>query len=120
MIKDDDMDKGYFLDISKRVSNQVDHMSETLDEFRGFFRPKAEYNKVSLKKVIDSALILMKDEIIKHTIMIKFIGDDSLKVNVISTKKCLCIHAVDPNQYFLTMKILVVFCIVQCGHKKVI
>ncbi len=83
MIKDNDIDKNYFLDISKRVSNQVNHMTETLDEFRSFFRPKVEYNTVLLKKVIDSALILMKDEIIKHTIMIKFVGDDSLKVNVI-------------------------------------
>ena len=86
MIKDDDIDKSYFLKIAQRLSKQIDHMTQTLDEFRSFFRPKAQNDSISLKKLIDSALVLMKDELVKHTIMIKFVGDESLTAKVIANE----------------------------------
>lgn len=83
MVKDKAIDTVYLDELGLRVRNQVNHMVETLDEFREFFRPKSNLESISIKRIIDSALVLMKDELVKHTIVTKFIGDESIKVNIV-------------------------------------
>ncbi len=77
------LDDEYIDEVSHRIENQVDHLVETIDEFRGFFRPKTDVEKVCVKTVFDSALLLLKDEIIKNTIDVIFIGDVTIEANLI-------------------------------------
>jgi len=73
----------YIEEVNARIEKQVDHLVETIDEFRGFFRPKTNIELISIKTVIDSALLLVKDELIKNTIDIKFIGDKTIEAKII-------------------------------------
>lgn len=83
LLKENKTDEEYLHDFGKRIKEQVNHSVETMDEFRDFFRPKGELQTTVLKDVIDSSLVLMKDELIKHTIVTKFEGDGNLEVNII-------------------------------------
>lgn len=47
---------------------QVEHLVNTLDEFRKFFRPNTTLEIVSLKNMIDTTLLLLKDELVNNTI----------------------------------------------------
>ncbi len=83
LLKSNKADENYIHEFGKRIKEQVNHSVETIDEFRDFFRPKGELQSTILKDVIDSSLVLMKDDLIKHTIVTKFEGDGDLKVNII-------------------------------------
>lgn len=54
----------------EKISNQVKHMTTTLDEFRGFFRPNKEPEEFDIKGMIDSVLLLVKDEFMKNRVTI--------------------------------------------------
>ena len=73
----------YLSEVSTRIEKQVDHLVETIDEFRDFFRPKTNIELVSIKEVIDSALLLVKDDLVKNTISVEFIGDITIKAKII-------------------------------------
>lgn len=51
-----------------KMTYQVKHLFETIEEFRGFFRPNSNLQKVSVKKLIDSTLLLLNDELIRCTV----------------------------------------------------
>jgi len=75
--------KEYGLQVSKKIENQVNHLIETIDEFSGFFRPRVNLEEITVKKLIDSTLLLMKDELMRNTIQTTFSGDETLTVNII-------------------------------------
>lgn len=56
------------------IISQVNHLAETLTEFRNFFRPVQNLKKVKIGKLLDSVLILLKDELIKNKIEVKLQG----------------------------------------------
>ncbi len=66
-----------------KIEKQINHMVETLEEFRGFFRPNVSTKIVSLFSIVESVNTLMKDELIKNEIDIIIKGDDTLKVDVV-------------------------------------
>ncbi len=53
-----------------KVSNQVKHITSTLEEFRSFFRPNKEVVEFDVKIMIDKVLLLVKDEFLKNLIVI--------------------------------------------------
>ncbi len=65
------------------IEDQVHHLVETLDEFRSFFRPNIPKQEITIKSIMDSVAILMKDELIKNKIHFKFSGDIENKVSII-------------------------------------
>lgn len=67
---DDLINKNYIMNFKTKTLNHIDHMTNTLDEFRSFFRPDKETKPFSISSVIDKALLLMKDEIQKNVITI--------------------------------------------------
>lgn len=69
--------------ISSQIDTQVEHLIDTLDEFRSFFRPNQEFKTVSLSNLINSVLLLMKDELIRHNIETFLTGDAGIEVSVI-------------------------------------
>ncbi len=63
-------------------SEQTTHLIETLDEFRRFFRVDHALVVTSYKKIVDSVELLLKDNLIKHTITIEthLIDDSKIKI----------------------------------------
>jgi signal transduction histidine kinase len=64
------VDQKYVDEFSRNIQIQIDHMVDTLDEFRSFFRPNKENEVFTVSKVIDSVLFLTKDEFMKNRIMV--------------------------------------------------
>jgi signal transduction histidine kinase len=77
------MDDKMLLDLSKNIQKQVAHLLNTLEEFRSFLRPDKPKEKVNIAKLIESVFLLLKDDLISHTIKTKIIGDTTLEFNVI-------------------------------------
>lgn len=67
---------------SSKIEEQIDHLLETLEEFRSFFRPKATQQEITIDTLINSVNILLKDELIKNTIQIVKKGDISSKITI--------------------------------------
>ena len=62
------VDEEYILDMTQTVNSQIEHMVNTLSEFRTFFRPSKETQDFSIKECVSSVQVLMKDELLKNTI----------------------------------------------------
>lgn len=59
----------------EEINAQVEHLSTTINEFRGFFRPNQKLVEMKIVDIIDSTLLLMKDILEKFSIKIEIIGD---------------------------------------------
>ena len=68
-------------DTVKNGKLQIEHLTNTIEEFRTFFRPNSNIKQVYLKVIINSSMILLKDMLIQNNIKTKVIGDDA-KVNI--------------------------------------
>ena len=62
--------------------DNIEHLIETMNEFRTFFRPVTNKEIITLKSIIDSTLILIKDELISNTISAQIQGDIDTQVNL--------------------------------------
>ena len=64
---------------SKKQTLQINHIIETLNEFRAFFRPSSELSEITIKEIINSTLILLKDNLLLGRVDIAVnIKDDSV------------------------------------------
>ena len=61
---------------------QIEHLVNTIEEFRAFFRPNSKVELIPLKAIIDSSLLLLKDILIKNNIQIEIIGDTTATIKV--------------------------------------
>jgi len=75
------VDQAYIEKFRKDIQVQIDHMVNTLDEFRSFFRPSKERQPFKLLDVVNSALFLAKDDILKNRILVKTEQKDEIVVN---------------------------------------
>jgi signal transduction histidine kinase len=75
------VDKNYIEKFRSDIQLQIDHMVNTLDEFRSFFRPSKEQNDFRLVDVVHSALFLAKDDILKNHILVKVEQEDEIIIN---------------------------------------
>jgi len=76
----------YLFKVIQNVYSQVDHLTETIDEFRKFFRPNQPREIVNIKNAIESVNILMKDTLVSNQIKIKIDGDDLIEYKLIATE----------------------------------
>lgn len=67
---DDLINKEYIKNFEYNINTQVMHMSDTLDEFRTFFRPDKEVEEFNAKEMIEKVLLLLKDEFMRFKIKI--------------------------------------------------
>ncbi len=74
------VDKAYVEEFRKNLQVQIDHMVNTLDEFRSFFRPNKERVHFKLIDVVNSALFLAKDDILKNRILVKTNRQDEIEL----------------------------------------
>jgi len=64
------VDKAYIEDLTDTTQNQIEHMVNTLSEFRNFFRPKDTKENFGIKRCIQSVMLLVKDEFLQNNINI--------------------------------------------------
>jgi len=84
MLKDDykmnEISDAYIDDLNESVHMQIDHMVNTLNEFRNFLRPSTKNEFFHINTVIQNVQILMKDELISQNIHINLDIDDNIKI----------------------------------------
>ena len=78
---DGTVDKAYVDQFRDDIQLQIDHMVNTLDEFRTFFRPNKEHEVFSLLSVIHSVLFLTKDDLLKNAITVNIEQKDHIDVD---------------------------------------
>lgn len=71
-----DIDKNFCFSTSKKISTQIEHLEETLEEFRNFFRKDKIKTNFNLKNIINSIFLLIKDEFSKNKINFIFKLED--------------------------------------------
>ena len=72
--------------IDKYIENQsaqIRHLTDTLQEFRGFFRPNFNLEISSLKQQVDSVLLLLQDSLLKCNIEIDVEVSDKQNIKII-------------------------------------
>ena len=48
------------------IQNQIEHLTQTVNEFRNFFRPETHKSVINFKSLVKKVLVLLKDIIIKY------------------------------------------------------
>ena len=76
----------YIKEFSEKISGQITHMNNTLSEFRNFFRPDKKIIPFSIETACQSVIVLMQDEIKKHTIQIKLNIIDNFIIDAIENE----------------------------------
>ncbi len=66
----DKLDKDKAIELSRNISMYSQHLSETIDDFREFFKINKEKKDVSYTELIDCALNIVEDSIINKNIKI--------------------------------------------------
>jgi len=79
----DDMNKENFRNYSEEVLNQTQHLSETIDDFRNFFKSSFENTQTNTKELIEDVLKLVKSSFYNHSIIIE-VDENKFELN---TKK---------------------------------
>ena len=89
--KEPNIQKEDFIECYDNLNIQVDSLLSTLDEFRNFFRPTSDAKETSLKEIITSTLLLLKDELISNQIEIQSqcASDLFIKVNANDIKQLI-------------------------------
>ena len=78
---DENITKEDIYELEESVSKQVKYMSQTLDEFRDFFKPSKEKIEFSIKEAIQKVLNLIDAQYTKQNINININGDESIKIS---------------------------------------
>lgn len=81
---DDDFREGnvnqeYISDLGSTVHLQIDHMVNTLNEFRNFLRPSTKNEDFHINTVIQNVQILMKDELIAQNLHIELDIEENIQ-----------------------------------------
>ncbi|MEA3354221.1 MAG: response regulator, partial [Campylobacterota bacterium] len=80
------LDKKMLSQFQSSVYTQIDHILNTLDEFRTFLRPNKDQKEFNVYDTINSVFILLKDELIKNTIYTSIQVDDNIVINGIENE----------------------------------
>ncbi len=78
---DGTVDQKYIDQFRDDMQVQIDHMVDTLDEFRTFFRPNKEDEMFSLLSIVHSVLFLTKDDLLKNRITVNIEQKDHIDVD---------------------------------------
>lgn len=76
--EDGEINKTYMHQYNIDTQTQIDHMTNTLSEFRNFFRPNLSKEKFTMTQCLDSLMILVKDEFVKNNIYIEVSHDEEV------------------------------------------
>ena len=80
------VDKAYIENFSNDVQFQIEHMINTLSEFRSFFRPNKDATYFGIKRSIVSVTLLVKDEFLRNNIDIIIESDKEILIHAIENE----------------------------------
>ncbi len=80
------VDEDYISTFQENISRNIQHMINTLDEFRTFFRPNKNIAPFSVREMIDKVLLLIKDELIKNKISVEINEIANFEINGIENE----------------------------------
>ncbi len=84
--EDGKLDMEAIKEFQGKFKDQKDHIIETLQEFRDFFRPNKQKEDFLISDCIDSVLLLTKDEFIKNKINIELDIQDDFELSGIKNE----------------------------------
>ena len=64
-----------------KANTHIEYMSETIDDFRNFYKPSKTQNEFSVKECIDTLLYMVKNQYEAENITIKFDSDEVVITN---------------------------------------
>jgi len=70
--KDNQVDDEYINNFTDDIQKQISHMVDTLAEFRNFFKPDNNAQRINLRSIFDIISLLLKDELLKCNIQLKY------------------------------------------------
>lgn len=82
-INDGSIKKENIKDCSNKQILQINHVVETLNEFRAFFRPSNDLNNVTYKDIVSSVLVLLKDNLLHNRVAVELNLNDNATVLII-------------------------------------
>ena len=84
MLKDDfhtnDVNSEYIDDLDESIHFQIDHMVNTLNEFRNFLRPTTKNENFPINTILQNVQMLMKDELITQNLHMHLDIDQDIQV----------------------------------------
>ena len=80
------VDKSYIENMLRDTDEQIEHMISTLTEFRTFFRPDKQPEPFGLKRCIQTVMLLMKDELMRHQIEVTIESEQEIIINGIENE----------------------------------
>jgi len=99
MLRDDfksgSVTQDYIDELTTDAQGQIEHMVNTLNEFRNFFRPKDIAESFGIKRCIQSVLLLINDEILQNSINIH-----------IQNEKEILLHGIENEFKHLVLNII--------------
>lgn len=101
LLHGDALDKGHLDSVEIKqcqddIDEQIEHLLNTLNEFRTFFKTDKEMKLFSMAQLIDSVLILMKDELILNKIETEVIvSEDDTMPGSVNELKHLIINLIN-------------------------
>lgn len=82
--ENDDIDKEVIHDSTEGTMQQVQHLVETISQFREFLRPDTKIESIDIETLLSSVLLLVQDELKQNRIDVSLHGDLSSCINVIA------------------------------------
>ena len=77
---DNKIDKETLSHLAKSVSNQTQHLSKTIDDFRNFFKPNKEMQKVSVSEIFDNLKSLIQKSLENNSISLEIDIPENYKI----------------------------------------
>jgi len=62
------------------TTNQITHLIHTIGEFRNFFKPSYNIKTLNISILLQSIMLLLKDELIKYNVSVEIICDEDIKI----------------------------------------
>lgn len=78
-----ELDEKRTAEISSSILEQVRFMSQTIDDFRNFYKPSKEAVAFDVSKAISGVVSLLKTQLNKHNIAIDLISDEASQLKAI-------------------------------------
>jgi len=93
------VDKKYVKELKENMFRNIKHMTNTLDEFRTFFRPNKNIEEFYVKEMIKKVLLLVKDEFMKNSITINLnVKDNYTLIGVENEFKHLVLNIINNSK----------------------
>jgi len=82
----EELNKESITNCAQKQVLQINHLTQTLEEFRTFFRPSDKIERTVYSTVINSTLILLQDQLLFNNVKIQLDLKDTAKIDIIPSE----------------------------------